>query len=114
MNATECLRAGQLGEAIGAITEEVRQQPDDGQKRTFLFELLCFAGEYDRAEKHLQVLAASGRNAEMGVMVYRAALSAERERREFFRNKRYLNEPYSGRERIGGSWNGESFAMLCD
>ncbi len=114
MNATEYVRAGRLAEAIGAITEEVRQHPDDAQKRTFLFELLCFAGEYERAEKHLQVLAAGGRNAEMGVMVYRAALSAERERHEFFQNKQYLNEPYSGRERIAGSWNGESFATLCD
>lgn len=114
MNATEYLREGKLSEAIAAITEEVRQHPDDAQKRTFLFELLCFAGEYDRAEKHLQVLSQAGRNAEMGVMVYRAALSAERERREFFRNKQYLIEPYGGRERIAGSWNGSSFAALCD
>ncbi len=114
MNATECLRAGRLTEAIAAITEEVRQHPDDAQKRTFLFELLCFAGEYDRAEKHLQVLSTGGRNAEMGAMVYRAALSAERERHEFFRGKRYLDQPYNGRERIAGSWKDDSFATLCD
>ncbi len=114
MNATEYLRTGNLTDAIGAITEEVRSHPEQGQKRTFLFELLCFAGEYARAEKHLQLLSDGGRNAEMGVMVYRAALSAERERCEFFRNKEYLNEPHSGRERIAGSWNGNPFATLCD
>ncbi len=114
MNATEYLVAGKLAEAIGAITEEVRAHPDQAQKRTFLFELLCFAGEYDRAEKHLQLLAEGGRNAEMGVMVYSAALHAERERREFFREKQYLNQPYSGRKRIAGSWNGVGFSSLCD
>ncbi len=114
MNASEYLRAGQLVDAIGAITAEVREHPDDPQKRTFLFELLCFAGEYDRAEKHLQLLAAGGRNAELGVLVYRATLNAERERQGFFRARRYLDEPYRGRQPIAGSWNGTPFSDLCD
>ena len=44
MNANELFRSGKLTEAIRALGEEIRQNPLDTKKRTFLFELLCFAG----------------------------------------------------------------------
>ena len=56
MTARQLYQAGQLGEAIQALGAELRNDPADARKRIFLFELLCFAGEYDRAEKHLDVL----------------------------------------------------------
>ena len=62
----------------------MRDKPADIQRRTFLFELLCFAGEYDRAEKHLNVLADGNKNAEMGAILYLSALHAERLRLERF------------------------------
>jgi type VI secretion system protein ImpE len=49
-----------------------------------LFELLCFSGEYDRAEKQLDILADSSHEAAMGSLLYRAALQAERTRRRMF------------------------------
>ena len=55
--AKQLFQAGQLNEAVRALGAEVRDNPTDAQRRTFLFELLCFSGEYDRAEKHLNVLA---------------------------------------------------------
>jgi type VI secretion system protein ImpE len=63
---------------------ELRDEPMDTRRRTFLFELLCFAGEFDRAEKQLAILADTGRDAAMGSLVYRAAVQAERMRREMF------------------------------
>jgi len=56
----------------------LRDNPTDTRRRIFLFELLCFAGEYDRAEKQLDVLAQSGPEAATGALLYRAALAAER------------------------------------
>src|SRR5690606_2155784 len=53
MTAKQLFQAGQLNEAMKALAAEVRDNPTDPRRRTFLFELLCFAGEYDRAEKHL-------------------------------------------------------------
>jgi type VI secretion system protein ImpE len=50
MTATDLYRAGRLNEAIQALGTALRSDPTDAQRRTFLFELLCFAGEYDRAE----------------------------------------------------------------
>ena len=63
MTATELYKAGKLTEAIQAISAEVRDHPTDVRRRTFLFELLCFAGDFGRAEKHLNVLAEGGADA---------------------------------------------------
>jgi type VI secretion system protein ImpE len=49
MNARELFQAGKLTEAVQALVAEVRDNPTDPKRRTFLFELLCFAGDYDRS-----------------------------------------------------------------
>ena len=66
MNPTELFRAGKLKESIQALGAELRDHPGDVKRRTFLFELLCFSGDYSRAEKHLNLLAQAGPDAEMG------------------------------------------------
>ena len=59
MNPQELYQAGRLSDAIKALSAELRDNPTDPRRRTFLFELLCFAGEYERADKQLEVLALS-------------------------------------------------------
>jgi predicted component of type VI protein secretion system len=51
MNPTELYCQGRLNDAIQALSAELRDHPTDTRRRTFLFELLCFAGEYERADK---------------------------------------------------------------
>ena len=82
--ARELYTAGRLDSAIEALGAELRNAPTDAQRRTFLFELLTFAGQYDRAEKQLDVLARGGTDAELAVLPYRAALKAERVREHMF------------------------------
>ena len=82
--AREHYAAGQLDSAIEVLGAELRNAPADAQRRTFLFELLSFAGQYDRAEKQLDVLARGGTDAELAVLPYRAALQAERVREHMF------------------------------
>jgi type VI secretion system protein ImpE len=82
--AREHYAAGQLDSAIEVLGAELRSAPADAQRRTFLFELLSFAGQYDRAEKQLDVLARGGTDAELAVLPYRAALQAERVREHMF------------------------------
>jgi type VI secretion system protein ImpE len=84
MTATELFQAGRLDEAIAALGAELREHPDDAQRRRFLFELLCFAGQYDRAERQLDVLGAAAPDAGVGALFYRAALAAERTRQAHF------------------------------
>jgi type VI secretion system protein ImpE len=89
MNARDLFQAGKLDEAVQAVGAELRNDPTDVRRRTFLFELLCFSGEYDRAEKQLDILADSSHEAGVGSLVYRAALHAERLRREMFQKKTF-------------------------
>jgi type VI secretion system protein ImpE len=113
MNAAELYQAGRLDEAITALGEAVRSDPTDARRRTFLFELLCFAGELDRAEKQLDVLARSGKDAEMGAVLYRAALHAERSRRTVFGPNGL--PPSTERPRtVQGTLNGQPFQTLED
>jgi type VI secretion system protein ImpE len=113
MNATELYRAGRLDEAIQALGAALRENPADAQRRTFLFELLCFAGQYDRAEKQLAMLADGGPEAEIGTLVYRGALNAERTRQEMFEAERL---PEGGRtpRPVGGTLNGRPFETFTD
>ena len=84
MTATEVFQQGKLQQAIEVLGEEVRNAPLDAKRRTFLFELLCFSGDYDRAEKHLSNLADGSQAAAMGALLYRSALHAERIRQQMF------------------------------
>jgi type VI secretion system protein ImpE len=112
MTATELYRAGKLSEAIQAIGAELRDHPTDVRRRTFLFELLCFAGDFGRAEKHLNVLAEGGPDAATGVLVYRAALHAEKMRTDLFSRKEY--PVVADAPPISGSWNGQPFESIED
>src|SRR4029077_9094547 len=97
---------------IEALGVGLRSNPADAQRRTFLFELLCFAGAHDRAEKQLDVLAGASREADMGALVYRAALHSERTRQEMFLKGDYPHGAAPGA--VSGTVNGRPFQTLVD
>ncbi|HWA59194.1 MAG TPA: type VI secretion system accessory protein TagJ [Gemmatimonadales bacterium] len=113
MKARALLDEGRLGEAIESLGVELRSNPGDAQRRAFLFELLCFAGEYDRAEKHLDILAGAGEKAAMGALVYRSALHAERTRRTMFQEGSYPRH-HQALPPVSGTINGRPFKSLTD
>ena len=95
-SAQELLSAGSLSGAIQRLGQDLKSHPSDGQKRTFLFELLCFAGEYDRAERQLDVIGHQSTTSELGVRFYRNVLAGERARRQVFAAQRlpaFMIEP---------------------
>ena len=114
MKAQELFQAGKLDEAVQALGAELRENPADVKRRTFLFELLCFSGEFQRAEKQLDVLASSGQAAEMGALLYRAALHAERIRQTIFEQKDYPATEPSPAAPEAGSLNGKPFTFFSD
>ena len=113
MNATQLFREGKLAEAIQALGAELRGNPADAQRRTFLFELLCFAGEYERAQKMLEVLAGGSPDSATGALLYHAALHAERERQQLFEKREYPPDT-TGDEPISGTLNGNPFETIED
>lgn len=114
MSVNDLFAAGRLKEAIEGLGAEVRQNPTDNRRRTFLFELLCFAGAFSRAEKHLNLLSDASPDASIGALVYRSAVSAERKRQAFFESKQFeqtapvINIPRPG------TLNGERFYTIED
>jgi len=84
MDAHEFLQAGQLSAAIAEVTEEVKAKPANFHGRTFLFELLCFSGDLDRAARQLDVIAQENADSEIAVQRYRNVLQGERARRRLF------------------------------
>ena len=94
--AKELLAAGHLEEASAALLQHVKANPNDAASRTFLFELSCLSGDWDRAERQLDVIGQQSTEAQLGVMVYRANINAERERRRVFAEgvqPHFLREP---------------------
>lgn len=84
MNATELFKAGKLQDAIAAQVQEVKANPADRGKRLFLFELLAFAGELDRARRQIDALHYDEPGLQDAIAAYRTLLDAEEHRRKVF------------------------------
>lgn len=114
MRARTLFEAGRLDQAVEALSLELRTDPTDLRRRTFLFELLCFAGEYDRAEKHLDVLARGDGDTQRGAWLYRGALHAARARRDMFGADTLPGASAEPPAPVAGRLNGEPFESLSD
>jgi type VI secretion system protein ImpE len=116
-NSNQLFQAGKLNEAVQALNAEVRNHPEDSKRRIFLFELLCFSGEYDRAEKQLDVLGSDDINKEMGALLYRSALHAEKTRKDLFTRKEYpkpVGDSAAAGGDVSGTLNGKPFQSITD
>jgi len=112
MTAKELFQAGKLEEAVRVLSAELRDNPADARRRTFLFELLCFAGQFDRAEKQLEVLARESPASEAGALLYRGAILAERTRQEIFAKGEFPRQAEDAP--VAGTLNGKPFRSLSD
>jgi type VI secretion system protein ImpE len=83
MNAKEHYQAGHLAEAIAAAGEEVKKHPADASSRGFLCELLCFAGEWQRADMQLDALGQQDPQSVPGLTQFRQLIRAEQARQQF-------------------------------
>src|SRR5690606_17147809 len=81
--AKEHFSAGRLGEALAAATAQVRSRPTDVAARVFLAELLCFAGELERADKQLDLVADQDTTLAVGVALFRQLIRGEQARQQF-------------------------------
>lgn len=104
--------AGKVKDAASSLAAVLREHPTDVKSRTFLFELLCFSGQYDRAEKQLSLLAQGSKENEMGATLYYSALHAERSRHDLFKKQDFPKE--QALPSPPGTLNGKPFQSIRD
>ena len=88
MNVEECIKAGQLDQALGFAQAGVRTAPAEAGPRILLFQLLSVLGQWDRALTQLSVLKDMDANCMLLAQVFRPALQCEALREEIFAGKR--------------------------
>lgn len=113
-NAELLIREGKLDDAVLSLSAHLRDNPADTRSRTTLFELLCFAGEYERAAKQLAVIGEGNQDTQMAALLYRGALHAEGIRRQMFESETYPGPLGESASQLKGSVNGRDFSELTD
>jgi type VI secretion system protein ImpE len=80
----QLLDSGDLTGAIAAALDVVRSEPTNIAARIFLFELSLFSGDWDRADKQMDVIGHQDAQAALGSLIFRQCLSAEKDRLKFY------------------------------
>lgn len=96
MTAGELFQAGKLKEAIAAALDAVKKHPTDTDRRGQLCEMLCFAGDMERADRQLETIGQQDPQAQVGVSMFRQLIRAETARQQFHAEGRvpeFLGEP---------------------
>jgi len=94
--AKALLDAGNLNGAVQSALNVVKSKPTDVAARTFLFELSCFSGDWERAERQLDTIGHQDANTMIGSLIYRQCIEAERKRARYFSESlkpEFLSDP---------------------
>jgi type VI secretion system protein ImpE len=103
MRPQDHYQAGDLQQAIAAAKDEVRKSPADTAKRGFLCELLCFAGDWEGADRQLDTLGQQDPDAAVALAAFRHLIRAEQSRQQFYADGRlpeFLDKPSADRLRL--------------
>ena len=87
---------GQLTNAMNAALEAVKNDPTSEAKRWFLIEMSLFAGDTERADKHLDWLCSSAASPNLAALQTRQWVRAETTRREVWEKGRvpgFVSDP---------------------
>ena len=82
MDSKDLIKEGKLTEARASLVAAVKNNPGDTAKRTLLFQVLLFSGEWDKAERHLEMLVDRNMDMASAVALHKNLLKCERERLE--------------------------------
>ncbi len=84
ITATESFKEGRLAEAIASQVQEVKAHPADNARRLFLFELLSFSGDLERARRQVEAIRYDEPELSSALTNYRLLLDSETARRQLF------------------------------
>jgi len=82
VNIKDLIKQGKLAEARSSLVAAVKTHPGDTASRTLLFQVLLFSGEWDKAQRHLEILSELDVKMAAGIPLYENLLKCERERGE--------------------------------
>jgi type VI secretion system protein ImpE len=88
MSARELLRSGDLPGALDFLKQDVRKSPRDAGLRTFLFQMFCVTGEWERALTQLSLAAELDPIALPMAETYQTVIRCEVLREKVFRGER--------------------------
>ena len=86
MTALELYREARLDEAIETALRTVKGAPADVDARLLLCDLLCMGGQFERADRQLDILLEQDPALVPGISLYRQLIRAELARREVFQS----------------------------
>jgi type VI secretion system protein ImpE len=78
------LQEGKLDQAIEALVADVRARPTDVKSRVMLAELYCFRGDYDRADRQLDVVTSQDPSVTVGLGLFRQLIRGADARRRIY------------------------------
>jgi type VI secretion system protein ImpE len=87
LSPEELVATGHPADALKRLQERVREQPQDPKLRTFLFQLLCILGQWERAQAQLELCGQLDDGTLAMVNTYREALKCELVREAVFAGK---------------------------
>lgn len=88
MHPQELIKQGRLADGLAALQSQIRTDPSNAGYRVFLFQLLCVAGQWQRALTQLNVAGELDAGTLAMVQTYREAIQCEALRAEIFAGKR--------------------------
>lgn len=84
MNIQDIIKAGKLSDAREELVRLIKKSPLDSNLRILLFQVLLFFGEWDKAERHIEILSAQDPGSAVTMQFYKNLIQSEKERREVF------------------------------
>lgn len=87
MNPKELIQAGNLDEARRELVGAVKSAPADTASRTMLFQVLAYQGEWDKARRHLEIMASQSSADQGGIEACLNLVQAEAERHEVWHQR---------------------------
>ena len=96
MELKELIKSGPLAQARAELVAAVKASPADQGNRILLFQVLACMGEWDKARRHLEIIASRDSNSQAGVQPWLNLIQAETERLEVIHGKQapsFLPEP---------------------
>ena len=71
---------GKLDAARTALIDRIKKSPADAQARSLLFQVMLLCGEWDKAQRQLDIAASQQDTPDMNAPVYQNLIQAEKER----------------------------------